>query len=264
MRPPAPITTDRRARTRIHVDRAQADEARGPLRVRTGVEVSDSTVSALRPILMHRGPTAARVSLVPEGALLLAGDAIEVQVVLGPGAALEIVEPGGTVAFDMRGDSARWQVDIRLAEDARLTWAGEPFVVAGGADVERRTAVELAPGAALALRETLVLGRYGEPAGRLHQHTVVQSEDRPVLIEDLPLDPHTAPLLLGGHRVLSTVLLAGEATTGRAAPAGPVGPVGQDRFDLERAGVLWRRLAVEAHLADLGAAWAAARQAVVP
>ncbi|TIC87675.1 urease accessory protein UreD [Nocardioides sp. GY 10113] len=240
--------TDRVARTRL---RATLTDA-GRCRVRSAVTLSDPTAPSVRPVVMTQERAAARVSLVPEGALLLAGDAVEIDVEVEAGARLDLVEPGGTVAYDMRGAAARWSVRITLGPGAVLTWAGEPFVVSAGASVDRRTSVRMADGAALALRETLVLGRYGEPPGRITQRTDVTVAGRPALVEEMPLDPTTAPLLLGGHRVVGAVLAVGGAAAG-----GPVGPE-RDRYLLERGGALWRRLGCEAHEADLGEAWRAA------
>ncbi|MEQ6899739.1 urease accessory protein UreD [Nocardioides sp. YIM 152588] len=236
--------TERLARTRI---RATLGDA-GRCRVRSAVTLSDPTASSVRPVVVSQEGTAARVSLVPEGALLLAGDAVEIDVEVGAGARLDLVEPGGTVAYDMRGAAARWSVRISVGPGAVLTWAGEPFVVSAGADVERSTTVRLAGDAALALRETLVLGRYGEAPGRVRQRTDVSVDGRPALVEELPLDPATAPLLLGGHRVVTAVLAVGAGE--------PFGP-DRDRFGLEGGGLLWRRLGAQAHEADLGEPWRA-------
>ena len=53
-------------------------------------EVSgDPARPCLRPIIMASGDGCARVCLMPEGALLLAGDAIRLEVTLGPGVHLE-------------------------------------------------------------------------------------------------------------------------------------------------------------------------------
>ena len=118
----------------------------------------------------------------------------------------------------------------------------------------RRLDVALAADAALAIRETLVLGRHGEPPGRIRQHTTASIGGTPVLVEELPLDG-SAPGLLGVHRILSSVLLLGTTT--------PVAPAShRHRYDLERGGQLWRRLGVEAHESDLGDAWVAATRAV--
>ncbi|TNM39746.1 urease accessory protein UreD [Nocardioides albidus] len=244
-------STERTARTRVRVSPADT----GRCRVRTTVTLSDPTASSLRPVLVHHDATSARVSLVPEGALLLAGDRVEVDLAVDAGLRLDLVEPGGTVAFDMRGGRAIWDVRITLGRGAVLTWAGEPFVVAAGAAVTRSTRIRLRDGAVLALRESLVLGRHGEEPGRVHQSTEIVTGAGPVLVEDLTFDALTAPALLGGHRVMTSVLLVGAP-----APAGAEA----DRYDLEAGGTLWRRLGVQAHEADLTGAWGAVRSGVGP
>ena len=67
--------------------------------------------------------------------------------------------------------------------------------------------------------------------------------------------PTTAPGLLGGQRIVSSVLLLG--TTSPLEPG-----AGKHRYDLERGGRLWRRLGVQTHEAYLDDAWAAAARAV--
>lgn len=246
-------STERVARTRIRVSPSEA----GPCRVRTAISHSDATAAAVRPMLTSRGSTHARISLVPEGALLLAGDTVEIDITVDPGGRLDLDEPSGTVAFDMRGGTARWHVRVELGADAVLTWAGQPFVVSAGADVDRSLQVRYAPGARLAIRETLVLGRYGEPPGTVRQTaTVLERPYRPVLLEDLPLDADSATWLLGGHRVMTSVLYVGDAATSGIGP-------GDDRYDLDTAGaVLWRRLGIEAHEAAIPDAWSAAVRAL--
>jgi urease accessory protein len=150
-----------------------------------------------------------RVALVPEQAVLLAGDHVEVHVQVGAGRALEIVEPGGTVAYAMRGSAARWDVTVEVEEGGSLVWHGEPFVVAQGADVSRRLSIELGTTSRLVLRETLVLGRSGEDPGTLVSRTDVRRDGVPVLIEELD-----ASVGLGAHRVLDQVLCLGTGCVG--------------------------------------------------
>jgi len=239
-------STDRVGRTRIRVSPGRNGER---CRVRSAVSLSDPTAANLRPIITGHDERSATVSLVPEGALLLAGDGIELDVTVDSGVHLTLLEPGGTVAFNMRGGNARWDVRIEVADDAGLTWAGQPFVVAQGAEVERRTRIRAHRDARLALREVLVLGRHGERPGAIRQNTVV-ADDRglPLLVEDLPLNEDSVAGLLGGNRAVVSVL-----SLGAAAVSGPTGP---DRYDLHREGaVLWRRLGAQAHEAALPAAW---------
>jgi urease accessory protein len=244
-------STERVGRTRIRVT---ADPDGGRCRVRTVMTGSDPSTALVRPMVLHHDSRAARISLVPEGALLLAGDAIEVDITVDAGARLDLVEPGGTVAFDMRGQRARWDVRVRLGGGAVLTWAGEPFVVAAGADVRRRLHLDLAAGAAIVMRETVVLGRFGERPGGMRQATTAVVGGSPVLVEELPLDAASAPGLLGGHRVLCSVLLLGRQLA--------ADPTATDRYDLDAGGHLWRRLGVQAHEAALPDVWRDALRSV--
>ena len=123
---------------------------------------------------------------------------------------VEIVETAGTVAYDMRGGSARWDVDLVLSGGARVAWHGEPFVVSSGADVDRRTTASVAADCVLALRETLVFGRSGQTGGTLRTRTRIDLRrragarrgPRPVAGRPRMLDHPARPPLprLGHHR----------------------------------------------------------------
>ncbi len=190
-----------------------------------------------------------RVALVPEQAVLLAGDHVTLTVRVGAGQGLEIVEPGGTVAYAMRGRQARWDVRVVVEEGGSLVWHGEPFVVAQGADVLRSTTIDLAPGASLNLRETLVLGRSREGPGTLVSRTDVRRDGVPVLVEELD-----AALGLGPHRVVDQVLMlegfeaqALRDEQGRASATEPGVMV------LDGGGRLHRWLGAETHTSPISA-----------
>lgn len=205
-------------------------------------------------MLLSSTATTARVCLVPEGALLLGGDAVEIRVEVGAGATMELVEPTGTVAYDGRGREAWWDVDIVVGPSATLVWGGEPFVVAAGAAVGRRTRVQLGTGGRAALRETLVFGRHGEPGGRLSQRLdVVDSTGSPVVVEELVLDECTGFGVIGHRRVVASVLALGLYLPGSVLP--------EHRYDAERNGTWWRRLGDEVHRTVPDEAWAAASEA---
>ena len=178
----------------------------------------------LRAQRLHGPPDLARVALVGQTALLLGGDAVDLDVTVGAGATLELSEVAGTVAYDGRGRSARWTTTIRLEAGARLVWAGEPLVVADGADVTRTTTVDLAGDATAVIRETCVLGRTGERGGRLRSTSHVTRAGLPVLYEDLVLDPadRGEPGLLGDVRVLDSLLCLGTGGSRQAAGPGAV------------------------------------------
>nr|WP_269091193.1 urease accessory protein UreD [Actinopolymorpha cephalotaxi] len=216
----------------------------------------------LRTRLLDLSANGARVALVQDGALLLRGDEVEIDVVVGPGMRLELVEPSGTVAYAMRGGSASWRVDVTVESGGTLLWQGKPFVVAEGADVRRSTHVRLAETAALVQRETLVLGRTGEAPGALVNSCRIRRGSTPVLAEDLRLGPGAPTVgVLGPHRVVDTVLalLPEDATDAAGLSTAADVPTHPDvqAYDLAYGGRIWRGVAGSAHTVSLSAVWQA-------
>lgn len=205
----------------------------------------------LRPRLLAAGPATARVALVPTGALLLGGDVVEVEVEVGDGAALEIVEPAGTVAYP--GPPAEWHVRVRVGYAGVLIWAGLPFVVCEDAEVRRTTVVDLADGGRAVVRDTLVLGRAGERGGSLHQSTAVRLAGAELLVEELDLDParRAAPGILGEARVVDTLAAYGFRPPSSVASPRERARGGHARLDLAGPGVVERFIGDAAHRADL-------------
>lgn len=205
---------------------------------------ADLRAGELSPRVLDRGPEHVRVALVAVVALLLAGDDVAVEIDVGPGLHLEVVETSGVVAYDMRGGTASWRVDVRLAEGASLVWAGLPFVVSAGAAVTRRTVVTIAEDARALFRETFVLGRSGEVGGDLRASTDVRRPDgRPVLREDLDLTRahRQGAALLGTARCLDQAMLLGA----RSDVTGP------DVLQLAEPGTVVRTLTRELHQSSL-------------
>lgn len=204
----------------------------------------------LQPRLVSRRGTQAHVALVAGGALLVGGDEVAVEIEVEDGCRLTLEDVGGTVAYPSRGTASRFDVRIRLGAGARLVWHSHPFVLAQDADVERRTEVELGPGAALCLRETLVLGRSGEQGGTLRSGLRVHERGgMPVLVEDLLLEGHRPrPGILGDGSVLDSVLVAGMRPAGEAPPGVTV-------LELARPGALARRIARATHDSALEPVW---------
>jgi urease accessory protein len=212
----------------------------------------------VRPVLLGSDDAGARVSLVPEGALLLAGDAVSLHITVGAGARLELTEPAGTVAYAMHGGSASWNVVINLAPAASLVWAGEPFVVSAGADVVRTTSIRMDWDARVAWREMLVLGRHHEAPGHLRQIlTATGQNGTPILSESLDVGPEASPLLLGSARVVGSVVTLGLRTP-RVVDAPNV-----TYLDLDGLGTVSRALVHEMHHLPLDGAWMAAQRGLV-
>ena len=185
-----------------------------------------TTPGALRALRLHGPPEACRVALVATTALLLGGDSVELEVRLGPGARLELSDVAGTVAYHGRGRPASWSARVKLDVGAQLVYAGQPFVVADGAEVSRSLSVDAAAGASALIRDTLILGREGEVGGCVRNRTVVRRERVELLVEDQHLEPRTRsrPGLLGTARVIDSLLALG-------VDPGPV-PAGAVRFAL--------------------------------
>ena len=221
------------------------------------------------------GPVA-RVVLVSSGALLLGGDELDVEIRVGPGAALELEDAAALVAYDGCGAPAR--VVVRLDVEGRLAWHAEPFVVSDGADVTRTLTGSVADGGRLLLRESLVLGRHGQRGGALTSRVRLTHAGRAAVAEDLDLrdtgdlpapgdgcGPHGAcatrdlPGVLRGHRVLDQVL-----ALGWTPPTGPDAEEasGATRLELARPGTLARWSGVAGHdspIGDLAEAWGRTR-----
>jgi urease accessory protein len=220
----------------------------------TADPVRDRCVLSTDHLSPRRLPAAqgvVRIALVAAGALLLAGDQVHIEVAAAGPVRLEIIETAGTVAYGMRGGSARWDVDIRLTDGASLHWYGEPFVVSADATVTRSTTTRLDPGCTAELRESVVLGRYGEVGGALHTTTRAWIGDDLVLAEDLTLDSDTRHgwAILGSARCLDTL-----TALGFRLPEAP------HTLQLEATGSIARRLVDNQHESDLGSgaiSWAA-------
>ena len=155
---------------------------------------------------------ACRIGLVATTALLLGGDTVELVVEVGPGAALDLFDVAGTVAYHGRGQPATWHTSVVVAEGGRLRYRGEPFVVAEGADVARTLVATLVGSARCVLRETVVLGREGETGGRLRCRTEARRDGRPIWLEEQDLAPdgiRGLPGILGSNRVMDSLISLG-------------------------------------------------------
>lgn len=176
------VTTHERTRVRVGLPRLV--RTRIALTATGDVEVEGETVAA------HRLPSAdgrTRVALVAPSATDDHDGRVEVDVAAGR--ALEIVEVTGSGTHDVEHVRAQWLVDLRLGRDAVLVWPSLPIVVAAGADVMRLMHADLAPGARVVLRETLVVRSPGREGGRVRSTIRARLDDRPLLAETFVVEP---------------------------------------------------------------------------
>lgn len=214
---------------------------------------------AFRAVQQRLTRHSARVALVPDRALLLAGDHVALEVEVDPGLHLTLVETAGTVAYDMRGGRASWSTSLRVGAGSTVVHETLPWVSAAGSDVTRSLDVELGRGGRALLRETLVLGRHGEEPGRLRTRSRVRREGADVFIEEVD------SVDLAPHRVLDQVAAFGEFHPASVSPAvppyvradaiathlPPAAP-GVTCLELASGDTLWRRLDDQAHVAAAG------------
>ncbi len=205
----------------------------------------------LTPRVLARGAVV-RAAFVPTQAGPLAGDEDRVRIVVGAGATL-VVEPVAATLALPGAAGIVLALDVTIKAGGRLVLDEAPLIVAAGATVTRRAAIELHDGAMAALRDTVVLGRDGESPGTLDGELRATLGGRALLHDGLRVgaasaqaDAHVA--LAPSHRVLSSVCLLG-----RPAPEQP-------QFALAGPGALRRAsgrslAAVEAELAATWGAW---------
>ncbi|MDP2712796.1 MAG: urease accessory protein UreD [Solirubrobacteraceae bacterium] len=165
----------------------------------------------LAPRVLDRGGGVVRAAFVPTCAGPLAGDCDRARIVVGTGATL-IVEPVAATLALPGAARTRLSLEVSVQAGGRLVLDEGPLIVACGADVQRRCVVELADGAIAALRETVVLGRDGEPPGTIDGILRATLDGRALLHDGLRLGPtrgdeHVA--LAPGHRVVATIALLG-------------------------------------------------------
>lgn len=178
----------------------------------------------------------ARVALVQSRASLLGGDDVGLELDVGAGGWLEVVELGATVVHHARGGPpARLDVVVRVGPGARLVWLAQPTIAFAGGRLRRSTLIELGAGAVVLVREAVVLGRAGQGPGRVRAHTRVTLEGRPVVDETLDTAPgwllHST-VVAGGFAMVDALTLAG-----RRDPSPPA-----DALQAHEPATLWRGL----------------------
>ena len=165
--PPAHEAAPRhqRARGRVRVafarrlpaghDAPDPDHAPGaPTRL---TDLHQSGCLKLRVPRVH-GPVPEAVLINTAGGLT-GGDALEVGIELGAGAALMVATQTAERLYRSAGGEAAARVSLTVGAGARLAWLPQETIAFEGAALRRSLEVDLAPGARLVTVEPLVLGR---------------------------------------------------------------------------------------------------------
>ncbi|MFG2222648.1 urease accessory protein UreD [Streptomyces sp. NPDC048644] len=167
---------------------------------------------ALIPRRLHaRGPYA-RVALTGAVSSPLGGDRLSLRVDVRTGARLHLDTIGATLALPgPYGGTATHDVLLRVDDDAELHYTPDPLISVTGSDLVTAVRAELAPRARLVLREEQVLGRTGEPPGRLRTRLSVRLAARPLLDQELSLGPGapgwSGPAVLAEYRLTGQLLI---------------------------------------------------------
>jgi urease accessory protein len=260
MRAHALLATDRAAGSR---SRSRVTEMRGqaPLLLRLVEPGIPEPFAA-------NAADAARVSVAAGAAGPIGGDQYRFDVVVGARSTLVLTEVSATLLLPgPYGAQSKMSTRVRVQDGATLIWLAQPVIAAKDCHHVNDIRVELAAGARLLMREQLVLGRHGEPPGRLIQRVRVQRDHRPLYHQELAIGDDGSgfdgPAVAHHYRALGSMLVvdpdwvdAGpatrplDATTALLrldAPAVVVSAVADDTVALTRA--------LQAGLAIIGSPW---------
>jgi urease accessory protein len=161
------------------------------------------------PLILRR--TADAVYLVGGAAGPLGGDILDLRIDVRDGATLRLRTVAASVALPgTDGRESVLTVTATVGAGARLEFLPEPTVVAAGARHRVEVRVSLAAGAALALRDEVILGRHGERGGSCRMRLRVDLTGAPLLRHELDVsgtcEASLGPAVLAGHRTAGSLL----------------------------------------------------------
>lgn len=192
------------------------------------------------PLLLRASPRAGPldVHLVGGAAGPLGGDDLRLDVDIGGGSVVLVRSVAAQLAQpDPRGRSSVAVNDVRIGVGACVDWRPEPLISVAGSDHRMITVLRVEPGATVRWTDTIVLGRTGEPPGRIAARLRVEADGHPILDHDLVAglgrllgrapagdwNPLTGPGANGPARTLTSTFVYGPD-----APAEPATSLGAD------------------------------------
>jgi len=131
---------------------------------------------------------------------ILAGDHLTLDINVGAGSAAQVTTTGATRLYRHRAESldSEQHVNIHVGEGGLLEYLPDALIPFAGSRHHQRTSVSLARGATLFAWDTLAPGRQamGETFAfdKLRIQTELRSTARPLLLENLVLEPAKRPL----------------------------------------------------------------------
>ncbi|MFM7444912.1 MAG: urease accessory protein UreD [Tabrizicola sp.] len=172
-----------------------------------------------RALLPRSAPDWPEVVFLNTSGGLTSGDRIGFSLALGDGAQVQATTQTAERAYLALEGPASLTVSMTAGAGADLVWAPQETILFEGADLERRTEIDLGEGAACLLSEMVVLGRraMGERprAARLADRRRVTVRGRPLWVEQLRLDEGALALAKGaavlhGGAAFATLAFCGQ------------------------------------------------------
>jgi urease accessory protein len=169
-----------------------------------------TTLRSAPPISLRDTPDG--LYLVASGAGPVGGDDLRLDVHVCPHAALVVRSAAASMALP--GPTCEpSSLRVRARVHGSLRWEPEPTILVAGCDHRATTTIDLAPGATLAWREVVVLGRHDEPTGSLLQRLHVDRAGAPLLRTELPVGPRWpgagGPAGTNGALAVTSLLVVG-------------------------------------------------------
>ncbi|GAA2703030.1 urease accessory protein UreD [Nonomuraea recticatena] len=206
--------------------RTQAGHTAAGVHATARIRATSSSNATILPVLAGDGPfdlrrnrsygAEARVCITGAMSAPLGGDRLRIEATAEQGAHLHITTAAATIA--LRGatpEHATYDVQLTVAEQASLHWLPQPLISTARSNLRQSCTIDLAPTARLVLREEQVLGRAGEPPGRLSTRLTVRHDGRPLLDQQTRYGPDApgwnGPAVLAGHRAAGQILIVDPA-----------------------------------------------------
>jgi len=162
--------------------------------------------------------------LVTTSGGLVGGDRLDVSVAVGDGAEAMVFGQAAEKVYRSAGPTSRIAVALAVAGDGWLEWLPQETILFDGARLQRRTRIDVAPGARVLAGEILVFGRIagGEQLGRglLRDAWEVRRQGRLQWADALHLEDDIAdvladPACFDGATSYATVVHAGDDVAAR-------------------------------------------------
>jgi urease accessory protein len=176
------------------------------------------------------------IYLVGTAASPVGTDQLAMRVKVEAGATLKIRSAASTIAWASSGSSLT--IDVEVGESGQLDWHLQPLVASRQCNFLQYARLRLAEGASARWTEEIVLGRHGEGPGHVDLRLDADVAGHPLVRHQLVIGETVpgwdGPAVMGAHRAVALVLVAGMDAGGWEAGAG----AGWATMPLEGPGVL--------------------------